>query len=173
MGVGMRDDTTKKTTSHRLARLEDLTELQVAEGNPDPRGWDVESADGRKVGMVDSLIADPDAMKVRYLDVELDKNALRLDEERHVLIPIGGAALDEKDDTVYLRTFPSTLRTLPPYDHGRLTRVDEELVRQYFDFQYTPSARETDFYAHAHFDERRFLGRRRRSVENATYLTRV
>ena len=168
----MRDDT-RTTMSDQLARLDDLDDFKIAEGDPDPRGWDVQAADGRTIGKVDSLIADTGAMKVRYLDVELDEKALGLEEPRHVLIPIGGATLHEKDDAVYLSTLPSTrLRTLPPYAHGTLTRPEEQFYRQRFDAAYTPSERETDFYAHEHFDDSRFFGRRPRRDANATYLTR-
>lgn len=167
----MRDDT-MKTTSYRLARLDDLDDVRIAEGDPDPRGWDVQAADGRTIGKVDSLIADTGAMKIRYLDVELDEKALGLDEERHVLIPIGGATLHDEDDAVYLSTLPSThLATLPPFRHTTLTRADEQLFRQRFDTRYTPSGGEADFYEHEHFDDNRFFGRRRHRGEN-DYITR-
>lgn len=169
----MRNDT-RNTMTDQLARLDDLDDFKIAEGDPDPRGWNVLAADGRAIGKVDSLIADTGAMKVRYLDVELDDKALELEESRHVLIPIGGATLHEKDDAVYLNTLPSTrLRTLPPYTHGSLTRTEEQFYRQRFDAAYTPSERETDFYAHEHFDDSRFFGRRRRRDGTAAYLTRA
>ena len=82
----MRDDMMEETTTPRLARLDDLDDVRIAEGDPDPRGWDVLAADGRAVGRVDTLIADTAAMKVRYLDVELDEKALGLEEERHVAL---------------------------------------------------------------------------------------
>jgi hypothetical protein len=168
----MRHDTMKETTTPQLARLDDLDDIRIADGDPDPRGWDVLSADGRTVGRVDTLIADTAAMKVRYLDVELDEKALGLEEDRHVLIPIGGAALHEKEDIVYLATLPSArLRMLPPYRHGMLTRPDEQFYREEFDAGYAPSERGADFYAHAHFDDRRFLGRRRHGDQG--YLTRA
>ncbi len=168
----MRDDMMKETTTPQLARLDDLDDVRIAEGDPDPRGWDVLAADGRAVGRVDTLIADTAAMKVRYLDVELDEKALGLEEERHVLIPIGGATLHEKEDVVYLGTVPSArLRMLPPYRHGSLSRPDEQFYREEFDEGYAQPAQEADFYAHAHFDDRRFLGRRRRG--DRAYLTRT
>ena len=172
----MRDDTRRDVSTdvstYQLARLADLDDFKIAEGAPDPRGWDVQAADGRTIGKVDSLIADVSAMKVRYLDVELDDKALGLEEERHVLIPIGGATLHEKDDAVYLATLPSTrVRMLPSYQHTALTRPEEQFYRQRFDTAYTPSELEADFYAHAHFDDRRFFGRRRRA--DGSYLVRA
>jgi hypothetical protein len=167
----MRDDTTTDRPSYLLASLDELEDFKIADGCPDPRGWDVLAADGRTVGKVDSLIADPGAMKVRYLDVDLDEKALGLEKPRHVLIPIGGAVLHEKDDAVYVGAIPSTLKMLPPYEHTTLTRHDEQFYLQHFDAAYAPSEGETDFYALPHFDDSRFFGRRRRD-DKARYLTR-
>lgn len=167
----MRNDMTKDISTYQLARLDELDDFKITEGDPDPRGWDVQAADGRTVGKVDTLIADIGAMKVRYLDVELDEKALGLEEPRHVLIPIGGATLDEKEDAVYIGRLPSTqLRTLPPYRHTKLTRQEEQFYRQRFDTSYKPPAEvDADFYAHEHFDDSRFFGRRRRD-DKASYL---
>jgi hypothetical protein len=40
---------------------------EVAEGEQDVRGWSVVTADQRRIGEVDDLLADPVAQKVRYL----------------------------------------------------------------------------------------------------------
>ena len=117
-------DTTPDGTPGRLARLEDLDDYQVADGEPDPRGWDVKTADGIPVGKVDSLVADTGAMRVRYLDVKLDRKALQLDEDRHVLVPIGEARLDDDEDDVrLLSTTAAQLLAMPPY------RADADMRR--------------------------------------------
>lgn len=106
----------------QLARLEDLDDYQVADGEPDPRGWDVKTADGKTVGKVDSLVADTAAMQIRYLDVELDRKALSLREDRHVLVPVSGARLNDDDDNVLLvGTTAAQLVALPPYTAGSTT----------------------------------------------------
>ena len=168
----MRDETMQGNAEYRLARLDELDGYQVADGNPDPRGWDVRSADGRTIGKVDSLVADTGAMKVRYLDVELDKDELNLSEERHVLIPIGGATLDDDDDVVKLSTLASSqLAKLPEFRHGKITREDEHKLMGQFDSRYTP-ANYADFYSHQNFSDQRFFGKRREGGDGATYLTR-
>jgi uncharacterized protein (TIGR02271 family) len=55
-----------------LVSLKNHGDLEVAEGEPDIRAWDVIGPDGRKVGHVDDLIVDEAQMKVRYLTVGLD-----------------------------------------------------------------------------------------------------
>ena len=47
--------------------------------HPDLRGWTVVGADGRKVGQVRFLLADPHDDESRFFAVELDQTALRQD----------------------------------------------------------------------------------------------
>lgn len=47
--------------------------------HPDVRGWTVVGADGRKVGQVRSLLADPHGDESRFFAVELDQTALQQD----------------------------------------------------------------------------------------------
>jgi sporulation protein YlmC with PRC-barrel domain len=66
----------------RLARLGELSGYKVADGDPDPRGWEVVAADGQRVGHVEDLIVDREAERAQYLDVRLERGG-----DRHVLIP--------------------------------------------------------------------------------------
>lgn len=59
----------------RLVHLEG-SGYKVAEGDPDVRGWAVIGQDGRRIGEVDDLLVDTHAMKVRYLEVRLDRDLL-------------------------------------------------------------------------------------------------
>lgn len=103
----------------QLARLHDMHDYKVAHGEPHVRGWDVKTADGQKVGEVDDLIVDTNAMQVRYLDIKLDQKSLKLNEDRHVLLPISGARLDDHEDEVLLGAMtPVQLAALPAYRDG-------------------------------------------------------
>lgn len=106
--------------------LDELNELTVAKDDPDPRGWDVVSSDNRKVGEVRDLLVDVRAMKVRYLDVELDKDLVG-QHDRHVLFPIGTAWLDEEEDRVMVRIDASRALEMPIY------RKDGAVKREYED----------------------------------------
>jgi hypothetical protein len=119
----------------RVVPLDQLDDFRVADGDPDIRGWDVLAADGRKIGEVDELLVDTAAMKVRYLDVDLDDEVLEAGDggERHVLIPIGYARLDRDADRVMVDALRADdLRRLPAYGHGPLTRAFEASVRESF-----------------------------------------
>lgn len=113
-----------------LGQADDFT---VASDDPDVRGWEVLGSDGARIGEVDELLVDTAAMKVRYLDVDVDDAVIGDGRDRHVLIPIGYARLDRDRDCVTVDGLASTdLRTLPAYDQGPLTRDFESSVRESF-----------------------------------------
>lgn len=153
----------------RVVPLDQLDDFKVAEGDPDVRGWEVMASDGRKIGEVDQLLIDRTAMKVRYLDVDLDDDVVANDKNRHVLIPIGYARLNESDDRIMVDSLASTdIAAIPAYTRGPVTRDYETSLRQSFDRDYTTAGvaavdtdTDRDFYDHDHYDDNRFFGGRR------------
>ena len=115
----------------RVVPLNRLDGYAVADDDPDVRGWEVISADGIRIGAVDQLLVDTDAMKVRYLDVDLDERMVAGD--RHALIPIGYARLEERRSRVFVDNLVSTqVTTLPAYAHGRVADdVDTDFARRF------------------------------------------
>ncbi|MFL6195690.1 MAG: PRC-barrel domain-containing protein [Thermoanaerobaculia bacterium] len=170
------------TATAQIAPLKELKDYKVAGEDPDVRGWNVLARDGRAIGDVHDLLVDTAAMRVRYLDVELDKDLLAsvppvpgmahhagLMEHRHVLVPIGTARLDEDHDRVYVESLDSSdVAVLPAYDHTAFGRDYENGVRQRWDRNYAPtpagtaSAAGGDYYAGDLYDEERFYGPRRK-----------
>lgn len=151
--------------------LDELDDFKVADGDPDVRGWDVLSADGRKIGEVENLLVDTAAMKVRYLEVDVDSDVIDTSEKRHILVPIGYARLDENDDHVTVDALNSTdVMALPEYRRESLTREYETSVRQRFDAGFTPSGTETDLYGGTGYDDSRFFGSRRTEAEGETRI---
>jgi photosynthetic reaction center H subunit len=151
----------------RVVPLDQLSDYRVAEGNPDVRGWEVLDANGRRIGEVDNLLIDTAAMKVRYLDVDLAEDVAGEDRDRHILVPIGYARLDEAEDHVFVDSLDrEQLRAMPVYDHTPLTRDYETSVRRRFDQTYTGTSPERDFYASDLYDADRFYGSRRTTGEN-------
>lgn len=153
--------------SPRVARLDELDNFEVADHDPDIRGWDVLSADGRKVGEVDDLFVDTAAMKVRYIGVELDKELRAGDRNRHILVPVGHARLHESDDNVLLSGLKADrVSAVPPYT-GTLDREYETSLRTYFTdtgaaaATGAATAKNADFYDEENFDADRMYGSRR------------
>jgi uncharacterized protein (TIGR02271 family) len=149
----------------RIVPLDELDDFQVAEGDPDVRGWDVLSADGQKIGEVDNLLVDTAAMKVRYLDVDLDDDVLERGADRHILIPIGYARLDEEDDQVFVDSLSrANLSAIPEYRHEPLTQEYETDLRRHFHGDFAepgPAGAAQDVYSHDIYNEDRFYGSRR------------
>jgi photosynthetic reaction center H subunit len=165
----------------QVAPLKSLKDFQVAKEDPDVRGWKVIGRDGRTIGEVHDLLVDTGAMRVRYLDVDLDRDLLATAPAlpgtagvagaapmagraggHHVLVPIGFARLDEDHDRVYMDGMDShDVAVLPTYDHTAFNRDYETGLRQRYDRNYAP-APGGDFYAGQHYDEDRFYGPRRK-----------
>jgi sporulation protein YlmC with PRC-barrel domain len=149
--------------------LGDLDNFEIAKNIPDPRGWDVMTADGSKIGKVHELIVDTGARRARYIDVSLDRKALSLDKDRDVLIPIGDAQLDSAADEVVIDKLTARqLADLPEFKHVEITREYEASVLPNFGTAPITTS-ETDFYNARHFDEKKFFAPRTK-VGDATIM---
>ncbi|MCP2044416.1 DUF2382 domain-containing protein [Pontibacter sp. HSC-36F09] len=155
-------------------RLQELggSDFQIAEGEPNIKGWTVKDPQGNTIGEVEELLFDPQSRKVRYIVLDLEGNYLDL-EPRHVLIPIGVAELQDSDDDVILPNITADqLQALPLYEKGSLTRDTEMSVRKVFGGMGAVGAaasaavigrdtRDTnDFYNDPAYDEDRFYRNR-------------
>ena len=166
--------------SDKNNRLQELGEskFEIADGQPDIRGWDVKDINGKLLGEVDELIFDVESRKVRYIVLDLEDNEWDL-KERDVLIPIGLAELHEKDDDVILRDVTiEQLRALPEYDDDDLNTDFESTIRNIFSGTSVASAalasqtnNESDFYAHEHFNNN--LNRNRSSIASTDEHVRM
>lgn len=136
----------------RLAPLADLEAFRIADGEPDPRGWSVVAGDGRRIGRVDALLVDTRALKVRLLSCRVDEDALELSrEDRHVLIPVGYARLDQTRPAVLVDAITSgDVERMPVYRGEDVTR---ELVDAVSDAYSVP---DDAFYRRPSFDRERF-----------------
>jgi len=192
--VTIGDTRTLRTTSRgRLAHLGDLAHVQIADGEPDLRGWEVKGPAGRRVGTVSDLLVDTGAMKVRYLEVELDPPTARemahasgdtdprIKASRHALVPIGIARLDQRHERVYLGAGAAQLIGLPEPEGRDLTREYERaLVRWYGVDERARAGDGADggqddlssdrFYEQPYFDEHACFGPRRRAGESSFYI---
>ena len=117
----------------QLIRLEELKGFKVADGDRDIRGWKVRTSEGVDAGKVDELIVDPSARQVRYLEIDLDKKAVGLDDDRRILVPIGVARLDDDHERVVVDQLSATkLAAAPLYRRGSITREYETSLRDYY-----------------------------------------
>jgi uncharacterized protein (TIGR02271 family) len=122
-----------------LGRLRDMDDYKVADGYPDITGWDVKASDGTKIGEVKDLVVDTQAMRARYVDVELDRSVTELardaatpgdqSDDRHVLLPIGDVRLDDAHDDVLVDGYTVAQIGALPRHGGHLTRDYETSLR--------------------------------------------
>ena len=148
--------------------LGELDNFEIAKNIPDPRGWDVMTADGSRIGKVHELIVDTGALRTRYIDVSLDRKALSLDRDRDVLIPIGDAQLDSSADEVVVNKLTAKqLADLPEFKHVAITREYEVAVLPNFETAPITATEGSDFYTDRHFDDRKFFAPRT-TVSSAT-----
>ncbi len=161
------------TENNRQTRLQKLSgsDFEIADGQPDIRGWDVKDVSGKQLGEVDELIFDYESRKVRYLVLDLKDNEYDL-EDRDVLVPIGIAELHEEDDDVILSGVSADqLRNLPEYDEDRFDTEHETSVRNVFGglggaALAGGSSKGDDFYNHDHFNEDNLYRNRNRNKDN-------
>ncbi len=120
-----------------LGRLNELDDFKVADGYPDPRGWDVKTTDGQKVGTVDDLIVDTQQMRVRYMSVKIDRSLAQAardaatpgDQADHTLLPIGSVQLDDANDDVLVSGYTlEQVAGLPRYSGRTISREYESSV---------------------------------------------
>jgi hypothetical protein len=74
--------------AERLVPLSDLGSWDVADGEPDIRGWEVRTVGGRDLGKVKELLIDPDAREVVMIDIDLAGS------DRHALVPLRIVEID-------------------------------------------------------------------------------
>ena len=127
----------------RVVPMNQLSGYKVADGEPDIRGWDVMTSDGRRLGRVDDLLVDTQANKVRYVEVEGGTQG-------HVTIPIGYARLERDSKQVLVdRLSDDQFQALPAYDRGPVTRDYEERVGRACNLNASPAT--PDFYENEAF----------------------
>ena len=159
--------------SRRVTPLRELDDYEVADGDPDVRGWEVLGAGRQRIGKVDELLVDTAAMKVRYLEVDLAEDVLDGREKKRILIPIGHARLDPDDDRIFVDSLnPSSIAAMPAYTPGSVTQDLETRVRTHLDPGYAAANQaSTDFYAHDLYDEERFYAGRRGEEQRSRELS--
>lgn len=163
---------------NKVKRLQELrgSGYEVAKGQPDIRGWEVRDTNGLLIGKVHELIFDSRANKVRYMVVNVDDSRELQLEKRSVMLPIGLAVLEPKNDDVILpNVTPFHLRALPRYQKDDLGTRAEHAISTVFGrtdtkvpATYTGEEDvDENFYNNEMFNENNMYSRRGNSATNS------
>src|SRR5690606_1468661 len=109
------------------------------------RGWPLDDAAGERIGVLDDLLVDPGAEKVRYALARLDS------EDREATpIPVGLLQIDGDDEVVRTPTLErEDLEAIPAYHAGEFGREEEEEILETI---------ESRLDGERHFDRPDFMG---------------
>jgi sporulation protein YlmC with PRC-barrel domain len=161
-----------------LVHTKDLDRFSLPDGRPDPRGWDVKSADGTRLGKVEDLLVDSESQQVRYIEIAVHDDVVKAGGRDYALVPIGAARLDDDGDDVIVNLTTQDLCDVPVYDRQRMSRDYEQSLHGFVAGRSTMSGRSTampdasradthmptdtasDLYASPHYDDRSFFGSR-------------
>lgn len=189
----MKSTTDRIGDDERLAYLNDLSDYEVAEGEPDVRGWTVQTPSGDSLGTVSDLLVDTEQMKARYLEVQLDQRLVAGGGRKDcTLVPIGAAQIREDPDRVVVSVEAAAAADLPLHTTRERPTREHEVTTVGFYGRTPPTAtspttrpvaaggardtdaerRRDDFYDSSQFDDRKFLGDRERRQADAGYLAR-
>lgn len=147
----------------RLYPLRELGNYVVAEEDPDVRGWDLADYEGNRLGEVAELIVDPEAERVRYLNVLLDKKFSHANGERHLLIPIGRVRIrEDKDEIILSGVDKEKLLDCPVYKGPEVSfDYEHALVERLHPEPGKIARNPEDFYNSDYFNDEGFYGPRR------------
>ena len=149
-------------TAGHVGRLDELDDFKVASHEDDPRGWKVVGADDETLGKVDHLIGDTGAMKVRYLEMKVDRGLFK--DDRHVLLPAAHVALNRDDKHVRVAALTADrTKTLPAYDGGAIDRGHEAALLRTFSDSYTDDRH----YAHPRYRDEHLHGDREERIQRS------
>ena len=173
-----RDRPTARTDASggTLVHTKDLDKFELPKDEPDPRGWEVRSADGTKIGKVEDLLFDTAERRIRYVEVALDKDIAKSAARDYALVPIGQARLDDADDDVIVDLSSTDLASVPRYDRTHLSRDYESSLKSWVrerkrdiraDVRDATIDRDVGFYSSPEYDDRRFFARGRHGESGA------
>ncbi|HET7464125.1 MAG TPA: PRC-barrel domain-containing protein [Longimicrobium sp.] len=120
-------------TGPSVVPLKDARDFRLPKGAPNLKGWTVYGADNEKVGTVTQMLVDTVAMKVKYLDVDVDDDLFGMVDDRHVVVPLEYAELRERSQDVWVSGLSGRdIASLPAYLGGPVDPLLEDASTRAF-----------------------------------------
>lgn len=121
-GLYARDENDYTTLPRDLRRLENLDDYELADDEPDPRGWDFIGRDGETVGTIKNLLASPSKKKAYFAVVDAGgwlNNKL-------FAVPLANVRFDSDDEKAFGPYAKEQFKNAPEY-----TEREPEYQRHY------------------------------------------
>ncbi len=119
-----------RSKEKKLCRLRELDNPRIFENFPDVRGWHVITSDNINIGQVDDLFIDKEINKLRYLDIKIYEGPI-FDVERHILVPVGLAELDEDNNKILIKIDSNDFVNYPPYNGEEISDYENSLFNSF------------------------------------------
>lgn len=97
-----------------LVPMEELEEFEIADGEPDPRGWDLIGSDDSRIGLLDELLVSPTTMTAYFAIVEGGSWI----GNRRILVPLSEIQFLEREEKAYTRRHRGDFLDAPVYVPG-------------------------------------------------------
>jgi uncharacterized protein (TIGR02271 family) len=107
-----RDYGSGATIPSDLEKLEDLGDWEIAEGETDPRGYDLMGGDGQTIGTIENLLASPSTQKAHFAIVETGGWF----DNRRFAVPL--YAIEFKGGRAYTPFVREQFQSAPEWHHG-------------------------------------------------------
>lgn len=108
----------------RLVPLGELGNWDVAEGEPDIRGWDVRTVGGRDLGKVKELLIDPDEREVVMIAVDLNGS------DRRAQVPLRLIEIDRTRRVIRMDSSDLTPAEQEAVADSKESRAERKEVRR-------------------------------------------
>ncbi len=117
----------KERKLSKLKKLDSSIPLKA----PDIRGWSVITSDSITVGKVDDLFIDNELNSIQYFTVKIDEGPI-FDKERHILVPVGLAALNTDDEKkIQIKLNINEFVNYPPYKGEPISKYKNSLSKYF------------------------------------------
>jgi hypothetical protein len=94
-----------------LLKLENMYDFEVADGEPDPRGWDLLGKDNEKIGTIKNLLASPSTQMAYFAIVDCSDWL----ENKFFAVPLSNISFNTDEEKAYSPYIKEQFRNAPLY----------------------------------------------------------
>ena len=117
----------------RVVPLKEAKDFRLSKGAPNLRGWTLYGSDHERLGSISDMLVDPVGMRVRYVEVDVERDLYSVGGDRRVLVPMEAVELRERSEDAFVRGLTAReVANLPAHLGGPVDPLVEEAVDRAF-----------------------------------------